>query len=146
MTQETSAHVQIQKALDDTIKAHEAQILKGGADAFVPAYFRAQVLKRLNNSELGKSVKIYATNRDEELINADWSVKSSMKDSPLAGEVSGLMKSGALDPVSKKVGNRFLGYSPMKLGGNCVACHSRNGLEQKEGGFGGALVVDIKMK
>jgi hypothetical protein len=136
----------LHKAVRETIARHEGQIVKGGPDAFVPAYFRAQVLKRLNESALSKAVKVYATNRDGELINEDWSVKTTMKNSPLAGEVAGLMKTGALEPVAKRVGDRYLGYWPMKLAPACVTCHARNGLKQTEGGFGGALVIEVTVK
>jgi hypothetical protein len=118
---------------------------KGGQDSFVPAYFRAQVLKKFNVAMKGK-IQGYATNRDKELINADWGVDSVMKGSPFAPEVKQWMLTGSLDPKEKKADKRLLGYWPMKLGASCVACHARNGLNQKEGEFGGALISEVWIK
>jgi len=104
----------------------QSNIIKGGQDAFVPAYFRAQVLKEFNQLMQGK-IQAYATNRDSELINGDWAVRKVMKGSPLAAEVQQLMTTGGLDPVVKRSGNTVMGYYPMKLGAGCVACHARTG-------------------
>jgi hypothetical protein len=123
----------------------QSNLTKGGQDAFVPAFFRAQVLKDFNQLMQGK-IQAYATNRDAELINGDWAVHKVMKGSPLATEVSGLMKTGGLDPVVKRSGNTVMGYYPMKLAAGCVACHAQNGLKQTEGAFGGALVAEIPVK
>ena len=123
----------------------QGNLTKGGQDAMVPAFFRAQVLKEFNQLMQGK-VQAYATNRDNELINSDWAVHKVMKGSPLAGEVDGLMKTGALDPVVKRTGNTMMGYYPMKLAPACVACHAQNGLKQTEGAFGGAFVAEIPVK
>ena len=120
----------------------QGNLTKGGQDAMVPAFFRAQVLKDFNQLMQGK-VAAYATNRDNELINSDWAVHRVMKGSPLAGEVEGLMKTGSLEPVVKRSGNTMMGYYPMKLAPACVACHAQNGLKQTEGAFGGALVAEI---
>lgn len=132
-------------ALRDTLAKFQPAMAKGGTDAFVPAFFRAQLLKRFNAQMKGKA-QAYATNRDHELINADWSVDKLMKGSPLSGDVASLMKTGDLAPVTKRSGDRLLGYWPMKLGAACVACHARNGLQQKENEFGGALVAEIWIK
>ena len=132
-------------ALRDTLTKFQPTMTKGGTDAFVPAFFRAELLKRYNTGMRGK-VQGYATNRDNELINADWSVKQVMKGSALVGEVTTLLNAGGMDPVTKRVGDRFMSYAPMKLGGACVACHARNGLQQKEGAFGGALIAEAWIK
>jgi hypothetical protein len=132
-------------AYTSVVTRHQGVLTKGGQDAFVPAYFRAQVLREFNQQMQGR-VQAYATNRDAELINSDWAVHKVMKGSPLAGEVDGLMKTGALEPVVKRSGNTVMGYYPMKLGAPCVACHAQNGLKQTEGGFGGALVAEIPVK
>jgi hypothetical protein len=123
----------------------QPNITKGGQDAFVPAFFRAQTLKEFNGAMQGK-IQAYATNRDAELINSDWAVQKVMKGSPLAGEVTSLMATGGLEPVVKRTGNTVMGYYPMKLGAACVACHAQNGLKQTEGAFGGALVAEIPVK
>jgi len=132
-------------ALRDTLDRYHASMVKGGQDAFVPAFFRAELLKRFNVQMKGK-VQAYATNRDKDLINADWSVDQVMKGSPLVGEVKSLMAGGSLAPVVKRSGDRLLGYWPMKLAPACVACHAKNGLQQREGGFGGAFVAEVLLK
>ena len=132
-------------AFTSVVTRHQSNLTKGGQDAFVPAYFRAQVLKEFNQLMQGK-VQAYATNRDNELINGDWAVHRVMKGSPLAGEVKQLMNAGGLEPVVKRHGNTYMGYDPMKLTTACVACHAQNGLKQTEGGFGGALVAEIPVR
>jgi len=132
-------------ALTSVVTRYQSNLQKGGQDAFVPAFFRAQVLKEFNQLMQGK-VQAYATNRDEELINSDWAVHKVMKGSALAGEVPGLMKTGSLDPVVRRSGGSMMGYYPMKLAPACVACHAQNGLKQTEGGFGGALIVEVPVK
>jgi len=133
------------QSFTSVVTRYQGNLTKGGQDAFVPAFFRAQVLKDFNQLMSGK-VQAYATNRDAELINGDWAVHKVMKASPLAGEVQQLMTSGGLDPVVKRSGNTVMGYYPMKLGTACVACHAQNGLKQTEGAFGGALVAEIPVK
>ncbi|HSS26848.1 MAG TPA: hypothetical protein VLL50_02770 [Usitatibacter sp.] len=132
-------------AYTSVVTRYQTNLTKGGQDAFVPAFFRAQLLKEFNQLMAGK-VQAYATNRDEELINSDWAVHKVMKNSALSGVVPGLMKTGSLEPVVKKEGTAMMGYYPMKLAPACVACHAQNGLKQTEGGFGGALVVEIPVK
>ena len=132
-------------SLRETLAKFSPTMAKGGTDAFVPAFFRAQVLKRFNAQMAGK-VQAYATTRDAELINADWSVDKVMKGSPFAGDVAQLMKTGDLAAVNKRHGERQMVYSPMKLGAACVACHARSGINQKEGAFGGALVAEVWLK
>jgi hypothetical protein len=133
------------QAFTSVVTRFQGNLTKGGQDAFVPAFFRAQVLKDFNQLMRGK-IQAYATNRDAELINGDWAVQKVMKGSPLAADVQQLMATGALDPVVKRKGNTVMGYYPMKLGAGCVACHAQNGLKQTEGAFGGALVAEIPVK
>jgi hypothetical protein len=133
------------QAFTSVVTRFQSNLSKGGQDAFVPAFFRAQVLKDFNQLMHGK-IQAYATNRDAELINGDWAVKKVMKGSPLAAEVSQLMATGGLEPVVKRNGNTVMGYYPMKLGAGCVSCHAQNGLKQTEGAFGGALVAEIPVK
>ncbi|MGZ5081575.1 MAG: hypothetical protein ACXWHZ_19645 [Usitatibacter sp.] len=133
------------QAFTAVVTRYQGNITKGGQDAFVPAFFRAQVLKDFNQLMRGK-IQGYATNRDAELINGDWAVQKVMKGSPLAADVQSLMAQGGLEPVVKRNGNTVMGYYPMKLGAACVSCHAQNGLKQTEGGFGGALVAEIQVK
>lgn len=133
------------QAFTSVVTRFQNNLTKGGQDAFVPAFFRAQALGDFNKGIQGK-LQAYATNRDGELINGDWAVAKVMKGSPLAGEVTRLMATGGLDPVVKRSGNMVMGYYPMKLGAACVTCHAQNGLKQKEGAFGGALVAQIPVK
>jgi hypothetical protein len=133
------------QSFTSVVTRYQGNLTKGGQDAFVPAFFRAQTLGDFNKLMQGK-VQGYATNRDNELINGDWAVQKVMKGSPLAGEVKSLMDTGSLEPVVKRSGNSVMGYYPMKLAPACVACHAQNGLKQTEGGFGGALVAEIPVK
>ncbi|HET7730581.1 MAG TPA: hypothetical protein VFK48_11170 [Usitatibacter sp.] len=132
-------------AFNSVVTRFQGNLTKGGQDAFVPAFFRAQVLKEFNQLMQGR-MQGYATNRDSELINGDWAVHRVMKGSPLAGDVQKLMSSGGLEPVVKRTGNAVMGYYPMKLAEGCVACHAQNGLKQKVGEFGGAFVAEIPVK
>ena len=129
----------------NVVTKYQGPLTKGGQDAFVPAYFRALVLKDFNTAIKGK-VRAYASHREGELINSDSGVQRVMKGSPLAAEVDQLMETGSLEPVVKRSGDTLLGYWPMKLGNACVACHAKQGLTQKEGGFGGALVAVMGVK
>lgn len=133
------------QAFTNVVTRFQPNLVKGGQDAFVPAFFRAQTIGEFNKNMLGK-VQAYATNRDGELINGDWAVAKVMKYSPLAPEVTRLMATGGLDPLVKRSGNMVMGYYPMKLGAACVTCHAQNGLKQKEGAFGGALVAQVPVK
>jgi hypothetical protein len=132
-------------SLKDTLQKFEPTIAKGGQDAFVPAFFRAELLKRFNVQFKGK-LQGYATNRDSELINADWSVTKVMKGSPLVSDAAKLVNAGDTTQQFKRAGDRLLAYWPMKLGTACVACHARNGLKQTEGAFGGALIAEVWVK
>jgi hypothetical protein len=133
------------QSFTSVVTRFQGNLTKGGQDAFVPAFFRAQTLKDFNQLMQGK-IQGYATNRDAELINGDWAVTKVMKGSPLAPEVKSLMETGGLEPVVKRTGNTVMGYYPMKLAPACVACHAQNGLKQTEGAFGGALVAEVPVK
>jgi hypothetical protein len=132
-------------SLRDTLTRLSPTMAKGGTDAVVPAYFRAVLLKRFNVQMKGK-IQVYATTRTRELINSDWSVDKVMSSSPFVAEVSKLMEAGGLTQITAEKGDRHMVYSPMKLGAGCVACHARNGLKQKEGEFGGALVTEVWLR
>ena len=132
-------------AFTSVVTRYQSNITKGGQDAFVPAFFRAQVLREFNQLMTGR-VQAYATNSDDQLINSDWAVHKVMKGSTLVPEVDALMKTGSLEPVVKRSGNSVMGYYPMKLAPACVACHAQNGLKQTEGTFGGALVAEVPVR
>jgi hypothetical protein len=133
------------QAFQSVVTRFQSNLVRGGQDAFVPAYFRALTLKEFNNAMTGR-IQAYATNRDKELINGDWAVSRVMKSSPLAGEVTRRMATGSLDAEVKRVGNTMMGYYPMTLAEGCVSCHAQNGLKQTVGAFGGALVTEIPVK
>jgi hypothetical protein len=133
------------QSFTSVVTRFQGNLTKGGQDAFVPAFFRAQTLKDFNQLMNGK-VAAYATNRDAELINGDWAVTKVMKGSPLAPEVKTLMDAGGLESVVKRHGDRVMGYYPMKLAPACVSCHAQNGLKQTEGGFGGAFVAEVPVR
>jgi hypothetical protein len=138
-------------SLDAPAPGLVGEVRKAYVDAYVSvvtrhqAYFRALVLKEFNAGMKGK-LQAYATNREADLINGDWAVHRVMKGSPLAADVAKAMDGGALDPIVKRSGDRMLGYWPMKLNASCVTCHAQNGLKQTAGGFGGALVAEVKVK
>lgn len=133
------------QAFTSVVTRYQGNLLKGGQDAFVPAFFRAQTMSAFNSAMQGR-VKAYATNRDGELINGDWAVSRIMKGSPLAAEVTKRMATGGLDADVSRVGNTVMGYYPMKLAEGCVSCHAQNGLKQTVGKFGGVLVAEIPVK
>src|SRR5689334_11967079 len=100
------------QSFTSVVTRYQGNLTKGGQDAFVPAFFRAQTLKDFNQL-MGGKVAVYATNRDAELINGDWAVHKVMKGSPLAGEVKTMMDTGSLEPVVKRSGDRVMGYYPV---------------------------------
>ncbi len=133
------------QAYTDTLAQKQGILIKGGQDALVPAHFRALVLNEFNKAMAGR-VRAYASNRESELINSDWSIKNVMKQSPLMGEAQTLVDAGNMEPVLKRVGSSYLGYWPMKLQPACVACHAQNGLKQQVGQFGGALIAEVSLQ
>ncbi|MCA3230562.1 MAG: hypothetical protein ING40_16220 [Burkholderiales bacterium] len=142
---EAEARKTFAASLRDTNTRLSPVMIKGGTDAVVPAYYRAELLKRFNGQMRGK-VQVYATTRKADLINADWAVEKVMKGSPFAAEVAKLMEAGGLTPVTVETGDRQMVYIPMRLAAGCVACHARNGINQKEGDFGGALVTEVWLR
>ena len=132
-------------SLRDTNNRLSPVMIKGGTDAVVPAYFRAELLKRFNSQMTGR-VQVYATTRKADLINADWAVEKVMRGSPFIAEVSKLMDAGTLNPVTIETGDRQMVFTPMRLAAGCVSCHARNGIKQKEGDFGGALITEVWLR
>lgn len=134
----------LEAAIKEVMQENREDILAGGQDAFVPAFFRAQVLEKVNEVMAGK-IAGYVTNNDDHLINGDSAVDVVMDGSPLAAEVAKLLSQSRAEKLQQVVSGHLMSYSPMKLKQSCVTCHARNGIEQQVGGFGGALVVDVKL-
>ena len=127
----------LEAAIKEVMQENHEDILAGGQDAFVPAFFRAQVLEKVNEAMAGK-IAGYVTTNEDQLINGDSAVDVVMDGSPLAAEVAKLLSQHRADKLQQTLSGHLMTYSPMKLKQSCVACHARNGLEQQVGGFGGA--------
>jgi hypothetical protein len=138
---------EIRSAFSDAFDAVTAQyrsdMLKGGQDAFVPAFFRAQLLDHVNRKSHGRYTAIVTT-RSSELINRDSAPDKVIADKAVLAFVADLLEKGELEPRSTSIGARLVSYWPMKVGEPCAACHQRSGLEQKVGAFGGATIVVVE--
>lgn len=120
-----------------------ADMLKGGQDAFVPAFFRAQLMEIVNQTDKDGYLAL-ATNREADLINLDWSAERQIKDAAVLAYVKGLLERGEASPQSQLFEHRLVTFWPMKIAEPCAACHARNGLKQTVGQFGGATVVIVE--
>ena len=127
------------------ISEHQDVLQAGGVDSFVPAYFRSEVFSRFNE-RMGGRVKGYATNRDDDLLNPDWSIDVLMDYSLFAYYIQELLEDQNKQALLEKVAGRVVGYYPMKLEQSCVACHARQGLQQNVGAYGGALVTEVLLE
>jgi phospholipase/lecithinase/hemolysin len=130
------------RAFGQVIDTYRADIIKGGQDAFVPAFFRAQLFERFNQA-MGGEVRAVTTNRRAELLNGDSAVDRLIQDSEIVAAISALLEKGATQSETRKFGNRTVGYWPMAIAQPCASCHERNGLKQQVGQFGGATVVIV---
>ncbi len=130
------------ESMDATLAQFRADILRGGQDAFVPAFFRAQLLERFN-AAAGGGFRALVSNRGSELINADWAIDRQIQEAEVQRYVGGLMEAGATAPTSRQIGDQLVAYWPMSIGEACQSCHARNGLQQQLGQFGGATVVIV---
>ena len=117
-------------------------MLKGGQDAFVPAFFRAQLLLHFNEKMRGRYQAV-VTNRSSELLNRDSSPDRSISDKDMVSYAKTLLEAGDTEIQSKQFGAQLVTYWPMKITEPCAACHQRNGLDQKIGAFGGATLVIV---
>lgn len=135
-------HRTLESAMREVLGNYEGDILKGGQDAFVPAFFRAEMLM-LTSQDLGRAFDAVVTTRDDDLINEDSGVDEVFLDAVVAAHVSQLVETGHGEVAHKEIDGRLVSYFPMTLSDSCVSCHLRSGLEQQVGGFGGALVVSI---
>lgn len=129
-------------AMAEVIATFRADILKGGQDAFVPAFFRAQLFERFNGAVDGR-FRAVTTNRRSELINTDSAADRLIRDAEILALVNELLEKGAMRAETRGVGQVTVGYWPMAIGEACAACHQRNGLRQQVGAFGGATVVIV---
>lgn len=132
------------KSIGEVLADNNKAITAGGQDAFVPAFFRAQILSKFNKVMKGK-MSGYATTAKKYLINGDSAVELILKGSPLLPDVAKLVSGEEAAPVDKQISGHYMSYRPMKLKEACVACHARNGIAEHVGGYGGALVVDLKL-
>ena len=130
------------KSLEVVLEEHEDVLSEGGVDSFVPAYFRSEVFSEFNN-RLGGRVKGYATNREDDLLNPDWAIDVLMDYSLFAYYIQERLEDQAHEQLLKRVAGRVVGYYPMTLQSSCVTCHARQGLDQKVGAFGGALITEV---
>lgn len=131
------------EAFDAVTGKYRADMVKGGQDAFVPAFFRAQLLEHFNKLSQGKYQAI-VTMRPSELINRDSAPDKVIMDKAVLEFVAGLLEKGETEQKSTSIGQRLVSYWPMKITEPCAVCHQRNGLEQKIGAFGGATIVVVE--
>lgn len=127
------------------IHNNNSVISTGGQDSFVPAYFRSEVLAEFNKRLNGR-VKGYATNREDDLLNPDWSIEVLMDYSMFAYYIQDLLDKQEKETKVETVAGRVMGYYPMKLKQGCVSCHARQGLDQKVGEYGGALITEVSLE
>lgn len=125
------------------INDYRDDIVAGGDDAFIPAFFRSELLYLMNESLVDQGVFAAASMRDSELLNADSSVKYLMSGIPTLDLASELLEKGERNTLTENVDGHLLHYRPMTLAPGCVACHAKSGVMQEVGAFGGALLISI---
>jgi len=133
----------VAKAFSSVVARFREDMLRGGQDAFVPAFFRAQLLETVNLSSQGRFQAI-VTNRTKELINQDSGPAKLINDQAILAYVNELLEKGEAESNSRMFNDRLVSVWPMKITEPCVACHQRNGLEQRVGQFGGATLVIVE--
>lgn len=133
----------VESSLGRVIDKYRSDMLRGGQDAFVPAFFRAQLLELVNQQAQGK-FRALATNRTSDLINRDSGAERLVSDKAVLGYVQELLEKGLLEPQFRQFEGKLVSYWPMKLSEPCVACHQRSGLEQTVGQFGGATLIVVE--
>lgn len=132
-------------AFGTVIERFRDDMLRGGQDAFVPAFFRAQLLEIVNQNAKGK-YQALVTNRARELINQDSSPEKLVKDKAVLAYVNEVLDKGDAEGRSQMFDGRLVSLFPMKIGEPCAACHKRNGLEQQVGQFGGATLIIVEAR
>lgn len=133
-------HAAMDRSMERVIAQFRDDLLKGGQDAFVPAFFRAQLFERFNES-MGDRYRAVSTNRRNELINGDSAPERVIENAEVLRVVKELLERGQMQPETRSAGGMTLGFWPMAIAEPCMVCHQRNGLQQKVGQFGGATVV-----
>lgn len=137
----------VEKAFAAVTDKYRADMLKGGQDALVPAFFRAQLLDFVNQEAKGRYLA-FVTMRENELINRDSNAERLVNSKAVLAYVNDLLEKGTMAPQSRTVDGKLVSYWPMTISEPCAACHKRSGLEQKIGAFGGAtfVIVDAAKK
>lgn len=130
-------------AFGSVVERFRDDMLRGGQDAFVPAFFRAQLLEIVNQNAQGK-YQALVTNRAKELINQDSSPEKLIKDKAILDYVKNVLDKGEADGRSQMFDGKLVSLFPMKITEPCATCHKRNGLDQQVGQFGGATLVIVE--
>lgn len=133
-------HDAMDRSMELVMTQFRADILKGGQDAFVPAFFRAQLFSRFNEV-MGDRYRAVVTNRRQELINGDSAPERVIQNAEILRQVNELLNRGHMQPETRNVGGNSFGFWPMTITEPCMVCHQRNGLQQRIGQFGGATVI-----
>ncbi|MCX7367850.1 MAG: hypothetical protein NTX90_02890 [Alphaproteobacteria bacterium] len=133
-------HDAMDRSMEQVMAQFRADILKGGQDAFVPAFFRAQLFLRFNEI-MGGQYRAVVTNRRQELINGDSAPERVIENAEILKQINEWLERGHTQPETRSVGNSSFGFWPMAITEPCMTCHQRNGLQQRIGQFGGATVI-----
>ena len=127
-------------AFEQVMEQFRADILKGGQDAFVPAFFRAQLFTRFNVLMAGR-YRAVVTNRRQELINGDSAPERVIENAEILKQINEWLERGHMQPEARSIGGNSFGFWPMTITEPCMVCHQRNGLQQRIGQFGGATII-----
>lgn len=133
-------HEVMDRALEQVVTEFRPDILKGGQDAFVPAFFRAQLFTRFNDL-IGDRYRAVVTNRRHELINGDSAPERVIGNAEILKQINEWLERGHMQPEMRSAGGISFGFWPMTITEPCMVCHQRNGLQQRIGQFGGATVI-----
>lgn len=133
-------HDAMDRALEQVMEQFRADILKGGQDAFVPAFFRAQLFTRFNDL-MGDRYRAVVTNRRQELINRDSAPERVIENAEILKQINEWLERGHMQAETRSIGGNSFGFWPMTITEPCMVCHQRNGLQQRIGQFGGATVI-----
>ncbi len=130
------------ESFNSVIDKYRNDMIKGGQDSFVPAFFRAQLLTAFNEKAKGK-YEAFVSTRKADLINLDTAVDRLIRDQTTLSFVNEWLERGEVEPKSSSSAGRLISYWPMKITEPCANCHLHNGLSQKVGDFGGATIVIV---